>query len=219
MSKLAALVLAAAATLAAATAGAMGPDAAYRGALAHCADEGDHDACWQRVQGERATLAAALATEAKYTPAWAEGASEPELQGAHAEYIVAVAHALAVARSWRLPVGHATAALTEPLDALVAGELACRAAPKCLAAREAAKAEATFFGATVQPMCLAEQDREAAAASLARERANPSGVVSLSRLHELGAEQQAAQGRLAELVPEYTARRHHGWPGWRAECH
>ena len=218
-----AAMLLAAAMLAPAAALADGPPpslgATYQAAIGRCASEADHAACWQRTKAEYAELQALLATEAKYTPAWAEQASPAELAGAHAEYIAAVAHTLPILRRWGVPVPPVTAAITEALDALVAGEQACRATPKCMAAREAAKADAVFFEATVQPMCQADQDRESAIAGQVHERANPSGVVSLSRLHELGAEQQAAQARIAALGPEYAAHRHHGWAGWRTECH
>ena len=63
----------------------------------------------------------------------------------------------------------------------VAKEKACRADKKCMATREtkkaAKKAEEQFFAEVVNPMCLADQDREAALAAMAHERANPSGYV------------------------------------------
>ena len=104
----------------------------------------------------------------------------------------------------------------------VAKEKACRADKKCMAARaakaEAKRAEEQFFDSVVQPICTADQAREAALAAMARERANPSGYVNKSFLHEQGAIVQDAQDQIAAAGPAYAKVRHHPWKGWRPEC-
>jgi hypothetical protein len=104
------------------------------------------------------------------------------------------------------------------IGGFVAAERACRGDAKCVAARAAKKAEADFFAAVVSPMCEADKIRELAAADIARERANPSGVVDLNYLHQAGEQMQTAQQQLKELSPAYVKFRRHAWPGWKAEC-
>jgi hypothetical protein len=101
------------------------------------------------------------------------------------------------------------------LQASVDKEKSCRADAKCMGAR----AEVTFEESVVTPMCVADKERETAVADLAHERANPSGVVDLNRLHMDGEEIQTHQSEIAALVPQYVAFRHHPWRGWRSECH
>jgi hypothetical protein len=87
-----------------------------------------------------------------------------------------------------------------------------------MAARAARKAAEEFFTSVAAPMCEADKAREAAEAGIAKERANPSGVVDLNVLHSLGAEVQDAKEQIKSLAPAYVKFRHHAWTGWRSEC-
>ena len=104
------------------------------------------------------------------------------------------------------------------IERFQANERACRSDKKCMADRAARKAEEKFFAETVAPLCETDKEREQALADIAHERANPSGVVSLSALHEAGARVQDAQDRIRTLSPAYTAVRKHAFRGWRTEC-
>ena len=107
----------------------------------------------------------------------------------------------------------------DEINGFVAKEKACRADKKCMGDRAARKAEEQFLAAVVQPMCRADQDREAALADMAHERANPSGYVDKVLLHDRGAAVQTAQEQLAAMSPAYVKVRHHPWRGWHTECH
>jgi hypothetical protein len=87
-----------------------------------------------------------------------------------------------------------------------------------MAARRVKRAEEQTFNDVIRPMCLADQDREEAAADMAHEKANPSGYVDVVQLHDLGARVQAAREQLQALTPAYVKARHHAWQGWRTEC-
>jgi hypothetical protein len=100
----------------------------------------------------------------------------------------------------------------------VAAEKACRASAKCMAARADRKAEEAFFAEVVSPMCEADKTRETAQADMARERANPSGVVDLNLLHLDGALMAQSEQAIKDATGAYVARRHHPWRGWRSEC-
>jgi hypothetical protein len=114
----------------------------------------------------------------------------------------------------------ATAAesILAPIRANVAKEKTCRADKKCMEARAARKAAEQFFDSVVRPMCEADQAREAALAAMAHERANPSGYVNKTFLHDQGAIVQSSQDQLAAAGPAYVKGRHHPWKGWRPEC-
>lgn len=72
--------------------------------------------------------------------------------------------------------------------------------------------------AVVLPMCEATFAVEDARAGIAHERANPSGVVNLARLHEYGETIQYYQPQIDALRPQYVALRHHGFGGWNSEA-
>lgn len=116
-----------------------------------------------------------------------------------------------------IPADKVAGALAEA-QGFVAKERACRADGKCMAARAAKRAAEEFFTSVVAPMCNADKSREAALASIAKERANPSGVVDLNVLHSLGEQVQDAQQQIKDLSPAYAKVRRHGWTGWRPEC-
>lgn len=107
----------------------------------------------------------------------------------------------------------------DAIRARVSAERACRADAKCISKREADAAEKEFVSTVVGPMCDADQTRESASATIANERANPSGVVDLDALHTAGEQLQGAKITLKNLAPVYAKARHHPWNGWRTECH
>lgn len=78
----------------------------------------------------------------------------------------------------------------------VADEKTCRVAPACMGARVAA------------PLCAAIVGRRGALQDIARERANPAGVVNLSVLHDLGQQIQDDDATIADLKAKYTATTH-----------
>jgi hypothetical protein len=96
----------------------------------------------------------------------------------------------------------------------VATEKACRTNAKCMEKRR----EKAFLHDVVEPMCQADQEREDAVKSIARENANPSGYVDKVLLHNLGATAQDAQDRVTAMTPAYVKVRKHPWRGWRSEC-
>lgn len=102
-----------------------------------------------------------------------------------------------------MPADKVAEALAE-MRGFIAKERACRADGKCMAARAARKAAEEFFTSVVSPMCEADKSREAAEAGIAKERANPSGVVDLNVLHSLGAEVQDAKEQIKSLAPAYA---------------
>lgn len=171
-----------------------------------------------RIQ-EREQLRSELS---KFTGGWIEAASDGDLDGAHATVERAAlrlkAIALELGESVAPSSDEAARQLLAALDTAVVQEKACRNDKKCMAARAAKKAAAEFFDVVVGPMCQADQMRESAIQDMATERANPSGVVSLGRLHEDGGQIQAANAQLAALAPQYAKFRKHAWPGWRKEC-
>jgi len=108
-------------------------------------------------------------------------------------------------------------AVTE-IHGIVAKEHACRIDKKCMKVRADKAAEDLFFAGVVSPMCVLEARIANARKAIAKEKANPGGVVDLGTLHDLGTDIQEEQREFAELQPQYVARRHHGWPGRVAEC-
>lgn len=69
----------------------------------------------------------------------------------------------------------------------------------------------------VVPLCEATWGRDNAKADLAHEKANPSGVVDLVRLHADGEAIQYWQSQIDALAPQYAAYRHHALTSWQAE--
>jgi len=67
------------------------------------------------------------------------------------------------------------------------------------------------------PLCDAVNSLAELKAELAREKANPSGVVDLNELHRIGGEMQVVQDRIKELSPPYIAFRHHAFTTWDSE--
>jgi hypothetical protein len=182
--------------------------------MQRCLSRSDRQACTARTLSERAELVSIGRDFAGQTQEWIETAPVDALEAAAKRDPGEVARMNAIFDNWGLPHFDAP-----DIVALIGAEKACRASPKCLADRQAAKEEQAFFTGIVQPMCVADQDREIARADLARERSNPSGVVDLRRMHLDGASIQSDERTLASLARDYVARRHHAWPGWRAECH
>jgi hypothetical protein len=69
----------------------------------------------------------------------------------------------------------------------------------------------------ILPLCQAVWGRDAAKADMAHEKANPSGVVDLQRLHDDGETIQTFQAEIDALTPQYVAARHHGFTKWQDE--
>lgn len=86
--------------------------------------------------------------------------------------------------------------LADRIEHDIAAETACRASARCLDERAAATA------------CSALADKRALVDDMARERSNPSGVVDLVTLHELGADIQVKEGIYAAAVADFRAQRH-----------
>lgn len=74
----------------------------------------------------------------------------------------------------------------------VAAEQACRASPICMGGRAA------------EPLCEVIRDRREAVRAMATERSNPSGVVDLRNLHDLGAQIQRNDQQIVEMKAEYA---------------
>lgn len=69
----------------------------------------------------------------------------------------------------------------------------------------------------VVPLCQATWLVDNMRIAIAKERANPGGVVNLQLLHELGAAMQDAQATVTALRPQYQAFRHHAFGDWKTE--
>lgn len=82
---------------------------------------------------------------------------------------------------------------------------------KVIADEEAARA------AAVVPLCEATWGLENARAELAQEKANPSGVHDLARMHTAGEAIQYYQALIAQFRPRYAAVRHHAFTDWHTE--
>jgi hypothetical protein len=74
----------------------------------------------------------------------------------------------------------------------VAKERACRADGECMAVRAS------------KPLCEALRDKRGHQEDLAKERANPAGVVNLTYLHDLGQAIQDADERIAQARRDYA---------------
>lgn len=74
----------------------------------------------------------------------------------------------------------------------IAAEETCRKSPECLGARLA------------KPLCETIEERRQLEKDLARERANPAGVVNLNYLHQLGSAMQDADRKIADLKKDYA---------------
>lgn len=79
------------------------------------------------------------------------------------------------------------------LDENVSIEISCRASPKCMGGRLA------------KPICDALSDKRAAQQGIAEERRNPSGVVDLRALHDLGERIQDDDATIADLERKYAS--------------
>jgi hypothetical protein len=93
---------------------------------------------------------------------------------------------------------------------LVAKEKACRASPKCLADRALKESVAV----TVANLCNADYWLEENQRVIREEKANASGVVDLSVLHDAGDAIRVHTKQIVALKP----RLHRAWRGWRVEC-
>jgi hypothetical protein len=82
------------------------------------------------------------------------------------------------------------------IESAIATELACRASASCMDHRLA------------DPICMQLQRRRELLASIAQEKANPSGVVDLVRLHDLGEGVQDADAEIKAGKASYLATRH-----------
>ena len=80
-----------------------------------------------------------------------------------------------------------------------------------LAAEEKGRAD------IVVPICDTVWTLESLRQALAQEKANPSGVVDLRKLHDTGAAIQQYEQVLAQQKPVYAAFRHHPFTGWQSE--
>jgi hypothetical protein len=70
----------------------------------------------------------------------------------------------------------------------------------------------------VTSLCDATNNLASLKADLARERANPSGVVNLSELNRIGSLIQVVDEQIKGLTPGYVAFRHHAFTGWQSEA-
>lgn len=77
--------------------------------------------------------------------------------------------------------------------------------------------EETGRASIVVPLCEAVWGVENAKADIAREKANPSGVVDLAALHSAGNAVQHWQSIVDALKPQYLAFRHHPFASWQSE--
>jgi hypothetical protein len=87
----------------------------------------------------------------------------------------------------------------DKLYKLVQAETACRASDKCLDHRAAAAT------------CALVENRANLVRSIAEEKANPSGVVDLARLHELGEGVQYSDAKIQEAKTYFQALRKKPW--------
>ncbi len=69
----------------------------------------------------------------------------------------------------------------------------------------------------IVPICQATWMLDQAKADIAHERANPSGVHDLRRLHSAGEVAQHAQESINALKPQYLAHRKHPFARWQSE--
>lgn len=92
-------------------------------------------------------------------------------------------------------------------DAAINQEQACRMTRGCVAARNAARAKADLE-ATVGGICEFLSRRAEDVREIAREKANPSGVVDLNVLHVRGGDIQWIDDQLIGLKNHYAALVH-----------
>jgi hypothetical protein len=78
-------------------------------------------------------------------------------------------------------------------------------------------AETTARTDVVLPLCEAVSGLAGEREALARERANPAGVVNLATLHQIGEFTQVYEAQIKALTPAYVALRHHAFGGWQSE--
>lgn len=92
------------------------------------------------------------------------------------------------------------------IEPLIAAEVACRASAKCMAERA--------LKVTIAALCNADYWLEDNERVIREEKANVSGVVDLSVLHDAGDAIRIHTAQIAALKPAL----HRGWRGWRVEC-
>ena len=171
------------------------------------------------LEGERKGLTAQF--EAMKPVAWLRAADSTTLDGAPETLRAIVTRVFAIRAEQGTADPDATAKTEQWVSAMQAAvvvEKACRVDKKCMAKRAAEEAEAKFLTDVVNPLCAADSSREEARAAIAREKANPGGVVDVTLLHDLGITIQNAEDEMKPLRPRYLAVRHHPFTGWRSEC-
>jgi hypothetical protein len=99
---------------------------------------------------------------------------------------------------------HRVIARTHEIEALIEADKICRTSQACLDLRWAKKTEAIA--------CTTIASRKLAAQQMALEKANPSGVVDLRRLHDLGQAIQDMDAQLVTLRANYKAALHRPLP-------
>jgi hypothetical protein len=193
-----------------------------------------HAAEQHRAQYQAEDTESLRRTQPFTTEEWSSSASQAELDGA-ADKIRAEAARLKALGDADVGDADGVASLAaqsvknfEQMATMVAeiaeAEKKCRITQPCMAARAeterkhlAAQAEAKFVGEVALPLCKATINVQQAQADIAREKANPAGVVDLSELHDLGERVQENQDWIKRLSPSYAATRHHAFRGWRSE--
>jgi hypothetical protein len=181
----------------------------------------DHEAfvaCHARVLSEAAERRA-LADKLK---AWADGVErlpDAELDALPSAAAAAIARYATLSTDLGQPTDPQAARVA--LDAMTsdaAKEKACRADAKCLNDRAVKRADADFTETVLSPLCGYDEHRAAAAAALARERANPSGFVNKSLMHGYGSDMQFNTEQMKPLLAAFVRAKHRVWRGYVAEC-
>ncbi len=148
-----------------------------------------------RWQGDVDALGAHMVQETKTTGADLARMT-PEMMTAYAVHVRAEeAQLSALAVKLGRPAPDWTAA-DAALATIIQKELACRVDAKCLADRQTAALSTEICGHIVAIRALT--------ARIATEKANPSGVVSLSDLHSSGEDIQAHQAQMAAAKVRYS---------------
>lgn len=180
-----------------------------------CGSARADDVAGARVLQERAEASALGTRILSWQPDGLQSLSDAELALVAAQYRVAAARLNAIAADL-VPGSQLT---PKQLDAAcakeaarIAKEKACRASKPCMAERD-------FDARELPAMCAADQQLGEDRAGMAREKANPSGVVDLELLHRYGVAIQTDQAILAGFLPEFAMAKRHAWRGWHLECH
>jgi hypothetical protein len=162
-----------------------------------------------RMAEEVAKIDASVKDAARFTAEW--WAARDDLDAEKADYIawqnVAI-EALEEIRCLDASAVSAQAARikseSDRIAALLDVERVCRASQSCLTGRWASKVRADA--------CVDIAGRNLAADEIRREKANPSGVVDLVKLHGLGQALQDADARIADAKKAYVAQMHKPFP-------